>query len=59
MGGAEGMARVLHCECGCVARGATDDEVLDDIMAHLGAVHPELIGKVTRQDELGWIQIEP
>jgi predicted small metal-binding protein len=53
------MARVIYCECGYVARGATDDEVLNDVMAHVRAVHPELVGKVSRQDELGWIQIEP
>ena len=53
------MARVIHCECGYVARGATDDEVLDDVEAHLRAVHPELVGKVSRQDEAAWIQIEP
>jgi predicted small metal-binding protein len=58
-GGVEVMARVIHCECGYVARGATDDEVLDDVEAHVRAVHPELVGKVSRQDEAAWIQIEP
>jgi predicted small metal-binding protein len=53
------VARVIHCECGYVARGATDDEVLDDVEAHVRAVHPELVGKVSREDERGWIQIEP
>jgi predicted small metal-binding protein len=53
------MARVIHCECGFVARGATDDEVLDAVEAHVRAVHPKLVGKVSRQDEAGWIQIEP
>ena len=52
------MARVIHCECGFVARGATD-EVLDAVEAHVRAVHPELVRKVSRQDEAGWIQIEP
>jgi predicted small metal-binding protein len=53
------MARVIHCECGYVARGDTDDEVLADVEAHVRAEHPELVGKVSRQDELAWIQIEP
>jgi predicted small metal-binding protein len=53
------MARVINCECGYVARGDSDDEVLADIEAHLRAEHPELVGQVSRQDELGWIQIEP
>ena len=53
------MALVIHCECGYVARGATDDEVLDDVEAHVRAVHPELVGLVSRQDERGWIQVEP
>jgi predicted small metal-binding protein len=55
----EVMARVIHCECGFVARGATDEEVLDAVEAHVRAVHPELVGKISRQDEAGWIQIEP
>jgi predicted small metal-binding protein len=57
--GVEVMARVIHCECGFVARGATDEEVLDAVEAHVRAVHPELVGKVSRQDEAGWIQIKP
>jgi Protein of unknown function (DUF1059) len=39
------MARVIHCECGYVARGATDDEVLDAVEAHVRAAHPELGGQ--------------
>jgi predicted small metal-binding protein len=58
-GGVEVIARVIHCECGYVARGDTDDEVLADVEAHVRAEHPELVGKVSRQDELAWIQIEP
>jgi predicted small metal-binding protein len=58
-GGVEVMARVIHCECGYVARGATDDEVLDVVEEHVRTVHPELVGKVSRQDEAAWIQIEP
>jgi hypothetical protein len=58
-GGVEVIARVINCECGYVARGDSDDEVLADIEAHLRTDHPELVGQVSRQDELGWIQIEP
>jgi hypothetical protein len=58
-GGVEVMARVIYCECGYVARGATDDDVLDDVEKHVRAVHPDLVGKVSREDERGWIQIEP
>jgi predicted small metal-binding protein len=53
------MARVVNCECGYVARGASDDEVVADVQAHLQAEHPDLAGQISRQDLLGWVQIEP
>ena len=53
------MGRVINCECGYVARGASDDEVVAAVEAHIRAEHPQLAGQVSRQDLLGWIQIEP
>ena len=42
------MAKIANCECGYVARGETDDEVLDDLEAHMRRNHPEMVGKVSR-----------
>jgi predicted small metal-binding protein len=44
------MAKIINCECGHVARGDTDDEVLADLEAHMRRAHPELVGKYTRDD---------
>jgi hypothetical protein len=33
------MAKVVHCECGYVARGETDDELVADVQQHGHDVH--------------------
>jgi predicted small metal-binding protein len=50
------MAKVIRCECGYVATGTTDDEVVDAIRAHMATDHPDLLAKVGRDDLLGWIE---
>jgi predicted small metal-binding protein len=50
------MAKVINCECGFVARGDTDDEVVDAIRGHMATDHPALLTSVQRQDLYGWIQ---
>ena len=52
------MARIIRCECGFVARGSSDDEVIDTIRDHMGTDHPALLETVKREDLLGWIQVE-
>jgi predicted small metal-binding protein len=52
------MARIIRCECGYVARGQTDDEVIGTIRAHMSTDHPALLDSVGREDLLGWIQVE-
>lgn len=52
------MAKLIRCECGFVARGTTDDEVVAMIRDHLSADHPALADKVTDDDLLGWIEAE-
>jgi predicted small metal-binding protein len=44
------MAKLIQCECGFIARGATDDEVIDKLVEHLASDHPDLAGKVSRDD---------
>ncbi|MFI5052054.1 MAG: DUF1059 domain-containing protein [Acidimicrobiales bacterium] len=52
------MARVISCECGFVARGDTDDEVVNAIRDHMRSDHPALLDTVSREDLLGWIKVE-
>jgi len=46
------MAKLINCECGRVVRGETDEELLANAEAHVTSDHPELVGKVTREDLL-------
>ena len=34
------MAKQINCECGFVARGETEDEVIARIRDHMGSDHP-------------------
>ena len=52
------MAKLIRCECGFVARGDSDDDVIGEIRAHMATDHPALLGTVSRADLLGWIQVE-
>ena len=33
------MAKIVQCDCGYVARGETDDELVRDVQEHARAVH--------------------
>ncbi|HJZ61405.1 MAG TPA: hypothetical protein VKD47_04515 [Miltoncostaeaceae bacterium] len=44
------MAKVIKCLCGYLGRGETVDETVDAIQAHMQADHPELVGRVSRDD---------
>ena len=52
------MAELIRCECGFVARGDSDDQVITVIREHMATDHPALLDSVSREDLLGWIQIE-
>lgn len=53
------MARQVTCECGYIARGAGEEEVIDLIQRHLQTDHPQMVASVTRQDIRGWVEIVP
>jgi predicted small metal-binding protein len=44
------MAKVIRCQCGFLGRGETVNEAAATIEQHMRADHPELVGKVTRDD---------
>jgi hypothetical protein len=46
------MALRIVCMCGYVIQGGDDDELWRNTQAHMGVLHPELVGNVTREDIL-------
>ena len=46
------MAKLINCECGRVVRGETDEELLAAAEDHVNRDHPELVGKISREDLL-------
>lgn len=52
------MAKMIRCECGFVARGGSDEEVIGVIRGHLVDDHPALLDSVSHEDMLGWIQVD-
>jgi predicted small metal-binding protein len=51
------MTRQIKCECGYVARGESDDEVIDRIEGHIRTDHPELAETLTRDEIAGWVEV--
>ncbi len=47
------MGKVINCECGEVVRAESDDELVAKVERHVGEAHPDLAGKMSRQDILG------
>ena len=46
------VAKVIHCECGYDVRGEDDQQLLDRAEQHVQQSHPDLVGKLTRDDLL-------
>ena len=46
------MSKVINCECGEVVRATDDDELVEKVEQHVGQAHPELVGKMSRDDIL-------
>ena len=44
--------RVINCECGSVVRAGSDDELVEKVEQHVSEAHPELVGKMSREDIL-------
>lgn len=50
--------KLIRCECGYVARGDNDDQVVGMIRSHMSSDHPALLAAVSQQDLLSWVQAE-
>jgi predicted small metal-binding protein len=47
------MAKTFECERdGVVVRGADDDELVANVKRHVAEAHPDLVGKLSRDDIL-------
>ena len=46
------VPKVINCECGLVCTGETDEELLANAEQHVQEQHPELVGKISRDDLL-------
>jgi predicted small metal-binding protein len=51
------MNKVIKCVCGFVVRGDSDEELLDAAETHIQEMHPELRGKVTREDLVSMVEL--
>ena len=52
------MAKLIRCECGFIARGGDDDEVVSAIEAHMRSDHPVVLVGMERSEIFGWIEEE-
>lgn len=52
------MAKVIKCECGYVARGETDEELLTEAERHIQSDHPDLVERISRDDLLAMTEEE-
>ena len=47
------MGKVINCECGEIVRADSDDELVAKVESHVSQAHPEMVGKLSRDDILG------
>jgi hypothetical protein len=46
------LVKRINCVCGHVIEAEDDDELWEDAQEHLRTDHPDLVGKVSREDIL-------
>jgi hypothetical protein len=52
------VAKRIQCLCGKLVRGESDDELWQNAQAHVATDHPDLVGKVSRDDILAQAEEE-
>jgi len=50
--------KLINCECGQVVRGDDDEALVRAAEEHIQRDHPELVGKITREDLLAMAESE-
>jgi predicted small metal-binding protein len=51
------VSRQVNCECGYVARGESDDEVVELVLEHVRRDHPDLAGTEGPAEIREWIEV--
>jgi predicted small metal-binding protein len=51
------MAWMITCECGETARAETDEELISAVERHVAEQHPEMAGRLTREQILGMAEV--
>jgi predicted small metal-binding protein len=46
------MSKLINCECGQIIRAGDDDELVTKVDEHINEDHPDLVGRLTREDVL-------
>ena len=46
------MSKLINCECGEVVRAESDDDLVSQVESHVERDHPDLVGKLSRDDIL-------
>lgn len=44
------MTKIVNCECGQTVRAEDESELVTKVEAHVESDHPEMIGKLSRED---------
>lgn len=52
------MGMVVNCECGRQIRAEDEQDVIAKVEAHVAEDHPELVGKLSRDDVLAMAEEE-
>lgn len=47
------MGMVVDCECGQQIRADSEEELVSKVYEHIDGNHPDLVGKLSRQDVVG------
>ena len=46
------MSQVVHCPCGTDVTGESDDELVGNVEQHVQENHPDMVGKMSREQIL-------
>ena len=47
------MSLVVHCPCGTDVSGETEDELVSAVESHVESDHPDMVGKMSREEIIG------
>jgi predicted small metal-binding protein len=50
------MAKLIRCECGYIARGDDDEQVVSSIETHMRSDHPAVLAGMDRAEIFDWIE---